>query len=71
MFKRSTFNKCKILTSADTKQMAQNIAGEKNFKRIEEQGECDFSVSLETGERFRVSIQAKRKLCNSNKNYNS
>ena len=50
----------KILTSADTKQMAQNIAGEKNFKRIEESGEADFSVSLETGERFRVNAYKQK-----------
>ena len=50
----------KILTSEDTKKMVQDIAGEKNFKRIEEQGECDFSVSLETGERFRVNAYKQK-----------
>ena len=49
-----------ILTSEDTKQMVQDIAGEKNFKRIEEQGECDFSISLETGERFRVNAYKQK-----------
>jgi len=50
----------KVLTSNDTKQMTTHIAGEKNFKRIEEHGECDFSVSLETGERFRVNAYKQK-----------
>lgn len=49
--------------------MTREIAGEKNFKRIEEDGECDFSVSIESGERFRVNAY-KQKLCDSNKNNN-
>ena len=40
--------------------MTIEIAGEKNFKRIEEHGECDFSVSLETGERFRVNAYKQK-----------
>ena len=40
--------------------MAKEIAGEKNFKRIEEDGECDFSVSLESGERFRVNAYKQK-----------
>ena len=50
----------KVLTSNDTKQMTIHIAGEKNFKRIEEHGECDFSVPLETGERFRVNAYKQK-----------
>ena len=40
--------------------MTIHIAGEKNFKRIEEHGECDFSVPLETGERFRVNAYKQK-----------
>lgn len=50
----------KILTSYDTKEMAQELAGEKNFKRIEEHGECDFSVAIESGERFRVNAYKQK-----------
>ena len=50
----------RILTSTDTKQMTQDIAGEENFKRIEENGECDFSVELEAGERFRVNAYKQK-----------
>lgn len=49
-----------ILTSDDTKKMAQEIAGEKNFKKIEESGECDFSVSIESGDRFRVNVYKQK-----------
>jgi len=44
-----------VLTKEHTQDMTKEIAGEKNFKRIEEDGECDFSVSIESGERFRVN----------------
>ena len=40
--------------------MTREIAGEKNFKRIEEDGECDFSVSIESGERFRVNAYKQK-----------
>ena len=33
---------------------------EKNFKKIEEDGECDFSVSIESGERFRVNAYKQK-----------
>ncbi|MGL5328905.1 MAG: type IV pilus twitching motility protein PilT [Peptostreptococcaceae bacterium] len=50
----------KILTPEDTKIMTREIAGEKRFKHIEEHGECDFSVSIDTGERFRVNAYKQK-----------
>lgn len=50
----------RILTNYDTKEMAQELAGPKNFKRVEEHGECDFSVAIETGERFRVNAYKQK-----------
>ena len=50
----------KILTKYDTEEMAKEIAGEKNFKRIQEHGECDFSVAIESGERFRVNAYKQK-----------
>ena len=44
-----------ILTQEEVKAMVQQITTEKNFNKIKEEGECDFSISLETGERFRVN----------------
>ena len=50
----------KILTKYDTEEMAKEIAGEKNFKRIQEHGECYFSVAIESGERFRVNAYKQK-----------
>ena len=50
----------KILTKYDIEEMAKEIAGEKNFKRIQEHGECDFSVAIESGERFRVNAYKQK-----------
>lgn len=50
----------KILTKYDTEEMAKEIAGEKNFNRIQEHGECDFSVAIESGERFRVNAYKQK-----------
>ena len=44
-----------VLTKENTQSMTRELSGEKNFKRIEEDGECDFSVSIESGERFSVN----------------
>ncbi|MCC3869189.1 type IV pilus twitching motility protein PilT [Terrisporobacter mayombei] len=49
-----------ILTKHDTEDMTKKIAGDKNFKKIEEHGECDFSVSIESGERFRVNAYKQK-----------
>ena len=49
-----------VLTKEHTQAMTREIAGEKNFKRIEEDGECDFSVSIESGERFRVNAYKQK-----------
>ena len=49
-----------VLTKEHTQSMTREIAGEKNFKRIEEDGECDFSVSIESGERFRVNAYKQK-----------
>lgn len=50
----------RILTSEDTEDMTKDIAKENKFKRIEMYGECDFSVALETGERFRVNAYKQK-----------
>lgn len=50
----------KILSNHDTKEMAEELAGPKNFKRIEEHGECDFSVAIDSGERFRVNAYKQK-----------
>lgn len=50
----------KILTKYDTEEMVKGIAGDKNFKRIQQYGECDFSVAIESGERFRVNAYKQK-----------
>ena len=50
----------KILTKYDTEEMAKEISGEKNFKRIQDHGECDFSVAIESRERFRVNAYKQK-----------
>lgn len=50
----------KILTKYDTEEMVKEIAGDKNFKRIQQHGECDFSVAIESGERFRVNAYKQK-----------
>ncbi|MDU4933711.1 MAG: type IV pilus twitching motility protein PilT [Peptostreptococcaceae bacterium] len=50
----------KILTNQDTKKMVQDIAGEKNFIRIEDHGEVDFSIAIDTGERFRINVYKQK-----------
>ena len=50
----------KILTKYDTEEMAKEISGEKNFKRIQDHGECDFSVAIESGERVRVNAYKQK-----------
>lgn len=49
-----------ILTKEHTQSMVRQISGEKNLKKIEENGECDFSVSIESGERFRVNVYKQK-----------
>lgn len=48
------------LTPEDTEEMVRDITGEKNFRRLEEHGEVDLSVSLPTKERFRVNAYRQR-----------
>lgn len=50
----------KILTDQDTKEMVKDISGENYFNRIQEYGEADFSVSIDTGERFRVNAYKQK-----------
>ena len=50
----------RVLTKENTQSMTRELSGEKNFKRIEEDGECDFSVSIESGERFRVNAYKQK-----------
>lgn len=49
-----------ILTQQDTEYMSREIAGLKKFKKLEEYGEVDFSVSLSSGDRFRVNAYKQR-----------
>ena len=49
-----------ILTPEDTKNMVQEISTEKNFNIINEEGEYDFSISIESGERFRVNAYKQK-----------
>ena len=48
------------LTNYDTMEMVQELAGEKSFKKLELNGECDFSVEIDTGERFRVNAYKQK-----------
>lgn len=50
----------KILTDQDTKEMVKDISRENDFNRIQEYGEADFSVSIDTGERFRVNAYKQK-----------
>ncbi|MEG2246763.1 MAG: type IV pilus twitching motility protein PilT [Peptostreptococcaceae bacterium] len=50
----------KLLTKEDTEEMAKELAGPKNFERVRQRGECDFSVAIETGERFRVNVYKQK-----------
>ncbi|MDU6248087.1 MAG: PilT/PilU family type 4a pilus ATPase, partial [Paeniclostridium sordellii] len=50
----------KLLTKEDTEEMAKELAGPKNFERLKKHGECDFSVAIENGERFRVNVYKQR-----------
>lgn len=48
------------LSKEDTYQMAKEITGSKKFKILEEHGEVDLSVSIQTGDRFRVNAYKQR-----------
>ena len=48
------------LSKEDTFQMAKEITGPKKFKILEEHGEVDLSVSIQTGDRFRVNAYKQR-----------
>ncbi|MGL4912993.1 MAG: type IV pilus twitching motility protein PilT [Romboutsia sp.] len=48
------------LTQEDTEIMAREITGPKKFKVLEEHGEVDLSVSLSSGDRFRVNAYKQR-----------
>jgi twitching motility protein PilT len=49
-----------IVTSKYVEAMVREIAGDNNFSRVLENGEADFSASLETGERFRVNAYKQK-----------
>lgn len=49
-----------VLTNYQTKEMVQQLCGEKDFNKLEECGECDFSLTIETGQRFRVNAYKQR-----------
>ncbi|WP_343345756.1 type IV pilus twitching motility protein PilT [Terrisporobacter petrolearius] len=59
---KGTFTKLteNILTKYDTEKMTREIAGDKKFEKIEKHGECDFSVAVESGERFRVNAYKQK-----------
>ena len=48
------------LYKEDTFQMAKEITGPKKFKILEEHGEVDLSVSIKTGDRFRVNAYKQK-----------
>ena len=48
------------LSKEDTFQMAREITGPKKFKTLEEHGEVDLSVSIKTGDRFRVNAYKQK-----------
>lgn len=48
------------LTEQDTEIMAKEITRNKKFKILEEHGEVDLSVSLESGNRFRVNAYKQK-----------
>ena len=48
------------LSKEDTFQMAREITGPKKFKILEEHGEVDLSVSIKTGDRFRVNAYKQK-----------
>jgi twitching motility protein PilT len=45
----------KTLDKFDTEKILEEISDEKSLKTVIENGECDFAITLETNERFRVS----------------
>lgn len=49
-----------ILTKQDTENMVKQIAGEERFKKVQQIGELDFSISLEDGARFRVNAYKQK-----------
>ena len=59
---KGKFNKLseKILTNQDTKEMVKDISNESYLTKIKEYGEIDFSISIDTGERFRVNIYKQK-----------
>ena len=48
------------LSKEDTFQMAKEVTGPKKFKILEEHGEVDLSVSIKTGDRFRVNAYKQK-----------
>lgn len=48
------------LTQEDTEAMAREITGTKRFNTLQEHGEVDLSVSLNSGDRFRVNAYRQR-----------
>lgn len=48
------------LSKEDTFQMAKEVTGPKKFKILEEHGEVDLSVSIQTGDRFRVNAYKQK-----------
>ena len=48
------------LSKEDTQEMAREITGPKKFKVLEENGEVDLSVSIQSGDRFRVNAYKQR-----------
>lgn len=49
-----------ILTPEITEEMVKQIAGKNIFEKVKNNGDIDFSVSLETGERFRVNAYRQK-----------
>ena len=50
----------KVLSKEDTEKITKELAGEKNFEKIVENGQCDFSKAIESGERFRINAYKQK-----------
>lgn len=48
------------LSKEETEQMAREITGDKKFKILDENGEVDLSLSIQSGYRFRVNAYKQR-----------
>lgn len=48
------------LTYQDTENMSREITTTKNFNKLQDHGEVDFSLSLDNGDRFRINVYKQK-----------